>query len=1185
MNIMNTQIRKIRNAATLGLLILCTSFNAYAAPGTLPTIPLHNSNSGVKPNIFITTDDSGSMAWEFIYKQVNTQYADREGLPIVSGIRRDGVIPGWNNAVAPSVASDANAWVFYNHNVNKLYYNPDIDYYPWVGKDLSGNNLYSNASITAVRENPNSTANTYNITNNVSGRYLPFYCSWDGDANANGIDETDAHTCIDIHPTRGPATYPSGRTYDEEIQNFANWMQYYRARELAAKNALGVVVNSTENARMGLRFINSGHRVDLSPMDVAANKYNLLDEIYTDSVGGGTPLRGALAATGRMFTQAGAIVSAAEGGECQQNFNILMSDGYWNGNDPGFGNEDQDNDTQFDGTPNQSIDNGNYADAWTDTLADVAMYYYENDLSGSLADRVPTSTGIDLATHQHLVNYTVAFGLTGQLPANADPLAIGFTWPEPVENTNTTLDDLFHAAYNSRGLYLSSDNPQNLLDSLLSAILNITERTTIASAAAVTSAQLTTESVVYLAEYNSVNWSGTILAKKIKTDPTTGEVLASGELEEAAAWDAAAILNNRDISGNPRTIITYDSTSQQGIPFKWDAVNDPLTSAMKDDLRTSCSTTNTVVNPPPGSCINHLGKIYCPVNRTDYRNCSDRLRLSGIRYCYDPAANNTTTVTSTNCTVDPDTTAMARVAFLRGDRSNEARGYDFRERSSLLGDIVNAGPVYVKTPEMKYPDASPFPTGTRAYSQFRADNENREGVVYAGSNDGMFHAFDATNGRELFAYIPSYLFSSEDKKGLHYLTDKRYIHAFYNDLQATVSDAVLGTSWKTVLVAGQRAGGRGYFALDVTNPGSFNDSHTATIPLWEFSAADDPDIGYSYSRPQIGMLNDGTWVAIFGNGYNSTNDGKAKLFIVKLRGDVAGDGWTEGTDYIKISTNGNGTVADPNGLATPALADLDGNGTIDRAYAGDLSGNLWAFDLSGAFSTSGLRLAYTSPLFTTDGPEPITTKPILAFHPSQPDTGNEPNLMVYFGSGQFLIDSDPADTSLNYFYGVWDKGQPSSTLTRANLVEQVWSHAPGTVPTKNNVDYAGGDYGWNIALPDTGERSVTNAAVRGDVVLFNTTVPTTSPCSSGGSGWRYAVDLATGSFPEVPVLDLNNDGRVDDNDIITASSNFSATDQITTVPTDNTFTERVGYTGAQNFAISELPTPSLGRFSWQELLK
>ena len=203
--------------------------------------------------------------------------------------------------------------------------------------------------------------------------------------------------------------------------------------------------------------------------------------------------------------------------------------------------------------------------------------------------------------------------------------------------------------------------------------------------------------------------------------------------------------------------------------------------------------------------------------------------------------------------------------------------------------------------------------------------------------------------------------------------------------------------------------------------------------MWEFTNNDDPDLCYTYSRPQIAMGNDGTWYAIFGNGYNDTGDGSAKLFIVNIAAGIDGS-WTAG-DYIEIDT-GVGTPANRNGLGTPALADLDGNGTIDRVYAGDLRGQMWVFDMSGT-SSATWGIPSTDPLFTTIGNEPITAQPTLSKHPTESDTGsNSPNVMVFFGSGQYLVNADKTSTDLNHFYGVWDRGDDD--LDETDLVQQTY---------------------------------------------------------------------------------------------------------------------------------------------------
>ena len=210
---------------------------------------------------------------------------------------------------------------------------------------------------------------------------------------------------------------------------------------------------------------------------------------------------------------------------------------------------------------------------------------------------------------------------------------------------------------------------------------------------------------------------------------------------------------------------------------------------------------------------------------------------------------------------------------------------------------------------------------------------------------------------------------------------------------------------------------------------------------------------------------------------------------------------------------------------------------------------------------------------------------MLSLHPTEPSDGtNDPNVMVFFGSGQYLVDSDKTSNNDHFFYGVWDKG--NSGLNSANLVSQSYvASFSERVLTQELVDYSI-YYGWRIPLPDPGERSITNPAVRGDVVLFNTSVPSGGNCTTGGYGYRFAVDIATGGTPDEPVLDVNNDGVVDEQDTLDPSNEVvQSADKLSDLPTDNTFTEKVGYTGKDPFAIQELTQPQIGRFSWQELLQ
>ncbi len=1211
-NIMTFKFRKIATTIAFSLLTITNSYNALAAPGALPSLPLFDTNISVEPNVYFTIDDSGSMDWEVFFEKGVTKYDTDNAAPLFTNFwiqRRVYITPKWNDKkyLIPSLADDNDTWLFRNPVANPIYYDTNINYIPWKGKDASGTtDLYGNADYKAVQRWPGDTTDTIDLTAEVEvepggeTRFVATFCTWDEDIGSEGIDESDPHTCVQIK-AGNESYFGNGRTTVEaELNNFANWLQYYRKREFAAKSAIGAVINTTNSARMGLRFINSDTTVALKTMTDGTNKNHLITTYYAGKSSGYTPLRQALEKTGEMFrTDSNAILSKEKGGECQQNFNVLITDGYWNRFDPDdkIGDADSDYNTDFDGNAAHSIDHGNYADTVEQslTLADVAMYYYENDLRADLANTIPTTPGKDVASHQHLVNYAVAFGLTGTLPLDANPTDKGFEWPKVVSDEKTTLDDLRHAAYNSRGLFLSASNAQILSDALLTAVINITDRLSYASAASVTSAKLSTESLVFLALYNTDGWQGDIAAHTVKE-------VSTGELNPIPIWNAATKLNDRDITTSPRTILTYDNTTKKdGVAFEWDN----LTTAMQDDLKTTCKTNDVVIaEPNPDECYTSFDKVYCPVTEEYYNNsCEDQLirylspktanKSSNkkhtydkvpVYYCYEPTAGGN--ASSNICNTDADNvTAKARLAYLRGDRTNEGTAPEnFRKRVTPLGDIVNAGPVYAAAPILNIPDIAPFPTGANAYSQFKKDQSKRTGVVYAASNDGMLHGFLETNGNEVLAYLPSYLASTSDLKGFHYLTEQNYNHMFYNDLTPTIADAYINTGtgttdWHTILVGGQRGGGRGYFALDITDPDNFSEDKASDIVLWEFSSANDADLGYTYSQPQIGKMKDGSWVAIFGNGYNSTGDGEAKLFIVKLEGGTDG-AWTEDTDYYKITT-GSGTALDINGLATPALADIDGDGIIDRAYAGDLKGNMWVFDLTSDTFAKG-ALAYSEPLFTTEGALPITSKPVLSFHPTEYIEGNEPNLMVFFGSGQFLVESDKLSTNDEYFYGVWDNGH--TELTRTDLVEQTFVSSSPRILSQNAVDYTN-NYGWNIKLPDTGERAITTPAVRGDIVFFNTSVPLTSACSSGGYGYRFAVDLATGGTPSEPVFDYDDSGVIDSGDTIGEEHTVPSADRLESFPTDNTFTERVGYNGKDPFVIKELPEPRLGRFSWQELLK
>jgi len=1062
-------------ACLMGIVLAVTVMvpvSVPAKPGTLAQSPLFLATQ-VKSNIFFVLDDSGSMDWEVLKSTGALAIGDYSGFP------------NSGNIDYTPTDSDRDEILESCAGYNVLYYDPNITYTPWYGVDQAGN-VYGDQSITAARWDPYYPASTVDLTQADGGNDPPGYMTWSDDGD--GIFE------------QGECPDPSDASYDyfnqftatvsgyghanvmtaEEQTNFANWFTYYRKREYVMKRAVSELMNDSSN-RMGVATLHNNNSVTtpVKDMETGTNRNDLLDNLFRNYSSGGTPLRWALEEAGEYFhkddgyshnympSESSPILPEAEGGACQQNFSILMSDGYWNGGTPDRAdNADGDNNTDWDG--------GAMADSYSDTLADVAMYYYENDLSSTLNNEVRIIEDVDENDAQHMVTFTVAFGVDGTLTSDPPNRTDAFAWPNPLDTQDEErIDDMRHAAFNARGEFLNAKDPQGLISSLNAAIAEIEARIGSASSVSFNSSELTQDTVIYQASFNSTRWSGDLEAKSL--DPVTGAISSTANWSAADQLDAQA----------SRVMLTYDGTD--GVPFTWAEINDatnPITSAL-NDLKS------------------------------------------------DNAGGTVT-----------DAEAEARLDFLRGDDSNEGTGYSFRRRTSRLGDIVHSSPVYVGAPALYWPDAAPFPDADgETYSDFEASSAaSRQAVVYVGSNDGTLHGFNAETGDEVIAYVPSMLYSSATNEGLHYLTDANYQHRYYVDLDPTVSDVYINTStgvgatpsWRTVLVGGLRAGGRGLYALDVTDPGVFSEASTypEDIVLWEFSNSDDADLGHTFSRPTMALMNNGEWAVIIANGYNDTGDGQAKLFILFLEDGL--DGWGVG-DYVEINTEV-GNTTERNGLSTPAVADLDGDGDADRVYAGDLEGNMWAFDISDS-NSSKWDVAYSQgntpkPLFTADTNQPITGKPALSKHLTQPDTANnEPNVMVYFGTGQYITDGDKTSTDTQSLYGVWDMGDKE--LTRGDLVMQEIdsSVSSSTTATANAVDYGGSDRGWYFDLPDTGERLITTPLLWAGNAYFNSLVPESDPCSSGATGILTALDMITGGLPEEPPLDMNGDGIINDEDL------------------------------------------------------
>ncbi len=1066
--------------------VICNS-NLHAAPGNLASQPLF-LGTNVQANIFFATDDSGSMNWE-------TTLNDGTWNP---GGVADSIV------VHPPTDAEYRRATCLGYNV--LAYNPETVYSPWKGEDEDGI-AYSDRSLTNALPNPYDNDNVLDISNHV-------YFIWD-DADSDG--EYDGPGSIGFLEPNNPATdecgdlasnttsdavavnslpatlNPGDTGYPNSQRNYANWYTYYRKREYVAKRAMTELINNS-NQRMGLATLwdqsldGSGVGTAVDDMSVTSNKDDLLDAVSRIDSANGTPLRTLLLNTGRYFDKAGSdsdhsglgfsnsspILNSGNGGECQQNFAVVFSDGFWNSDSiTSVGNTDG-------GTSNSMWDGGSYADSVSNTLADIAMYYYETDLATGIADEVKPLENVDENEAQHLTTYTVAFGVNGTLTANPPNTTDPFTWPDPTDTEDAErIDDMRHAAWNGRGEFLSARDPATLISSLENALASIEDRIGTSTAVTFNSNELRADTQLYLTQFNSENWSGDIVAFNFNSD---------GTINPAEAWRVSDYLDSGSYNYTNRVTYTLNDSTNSGTTLAW--AN--LSTAQQNDFRTA----------PDGS----LGSI---------------------------------------------TDGQARLSYFLGDRTHEASStaYDFRQRDSILGDIVHSGPVFVGKPNASYPDLDPFGSSTKRYSDFVEAQKNRRGIVYVGANDGMVHAFDSSlSGQEIMTYVPAELYdSSSATTGLHYLSDPNYTHKYYVDVNLASNDVFINTStggfgsasWETILAGGYGAGGRGVFALNITDESFPNSVAGAqSTVLWEFSDSNSAYMGYSYSEPRIALLNNGKWAVIFGNGYNSDN-GKAALIILYIEEGI--DGTWDTADY-KIIDTGVGSVANKSGIGQITVLDINGDQVIDRVYGSGIDGNLWAFDLSDTNSNnwdSAYKSGSTSkPLFTAQTSQPITVKTAVTRTESS-TLANDPNILIILGTGQYLTDADPTSTNQQSIYGIWDAGV--SDITVSNLVEQTlesFSTSTQRVMTNNTVNYdvnnpSNGDLGWYFDLPDTGERILIDPVVRLEQVFIATSVPSSQKCDDGGgSGWIMILDAENGGEPSQGGFDLNSDGVFDGNDQI-----------------------------------------------------
>jgi type IV pilus assembly protein PilY1 len=712
-------------------------------------------------------------------------------------------------------------------------------------------------------------------------------------------------------------------TWQEELQNFANWYSYYRKRIFSAIAAISQSFSALDGQqRVGFGQLNNprGNRVDGQENDTVlqgvrdfsgASRAAFYARLFQGSVqGGATPLRRAMDDVGQYFSRTDELGPWAEfpgraAGTpvaCRKSFHILLTDGYWNG--PAAPTEAARHADQVDGPPLRDPQSGAsmrylsgqspyYNSPFDSTLADVAMYYWNHDLNPELADRVPGSS-LDPAFWQHLVQYTVGLGLAGTLRYPGDEAALKngrLRWPDPGSGDNpAAVDDLWHAAVNGHGLYLNPTQPKALRDGLQHILADIARNHAAAASPALTQDPLRGNApLAYLPGYEAGSWRGHLVARDLDA---SGHAAA----DRSARWDAADLLP----AWQERRIFTLNPARQSVVEFRFDNLA-----------------------------------------------AADQARLS-----------------------------PRLVDYLRGNEASEQGQPDgtLRSRAGKLGDIINSSPVLVHRLDHGY-------AGLPGYTAFVAGKAARTPTLYVGANDGMLHAFDGNTGIETFAFVPQAVLPT-----LPLLADPAYRHHYFVDGPLTEGDAKnSGGQWKTLLAGSTGAGARAVFMLDVSQSGNSSaPALGAHSVLWERDGASgdesgaggsaDPDLGHVLGKIEVVRLKGGRWAALLGNGYGSSN-GRAVLYLL--------DAFT-GALLHKITLPAAQSGA--NGLSAPAPL-FNAARELVATYAGDLQGNLWRIDFADqgrpevAYDGQPLFIASNPGNPGTGGPQPIIVRPALAPHP------------------------------------------------------------------------------------------------------------------------------------------------------------------------------------------------------------
>ncbi len=693
------------------------------------------------------------------------------------------------------------------------------------------------------------------------------------------------------------------------------------------------------------------------------------------------------------------------------------------------------------------------------------MYYYQTDLrTAALGNCTSSTTGADVcednveargadnATHQRMTTFTLGLGVSGTLRYHANyqgGMSGDFNAVEAGPTNWPIPGDGFGAA-NIDDLWHAAVNGRG---QYFSAGDPDSLATGLSGALTAIKQRTGTAAAAATTTLQPVPGDNTEFVTEYTTLKWTGDLVAyevdpaTGARATSSKWSASARLDTRVVANIPRAIYYMTRSGSAN------------TGTLRDF---------TFANLDTDGFGGHFQNV-----------CSKSLPLSQC--------------TSSGFDVTGANLGANVVNWLRGNADSR-----YRSRDHVLSDTVGGAPVYVGKPRFQYLE--------NGYQTFATSNASRAGMVYVPSNGGMLHAFRASDGQEEWAFVPSMVMDR-----MYRLADNDYAskHEYFVNATPVIGDVWVPAlnAWRTILVGGLGAGGRGYYALDVTDPAN-------PQALWEFtndSLGGNDNLGLTFGNPVITKRADGTWVVMFTSGYNnvSPGDGNGRLFVVDARTG-------QRLDEIETFTSAGvkaGTTTAPSGLGKiNAWVESQTDNTTLRVYGGDFLGSVWRFDIDNRVQPNhaALRLAYLR-----DGTkaQPITTRPELVNVPS----GGASHAVVYVGTGVMLRTNDLADAGVQSVYAIKDSltNTPLGDLrARTDVVEQTLTIAGSDSRTVTNhpVDWSVKN-GWRVDLPTSGERVNIDMRLALSTLVVGTNAPATlGICSeSGGQSFLYKFDFMNGS--------------------------------------------------------------------------